>query len=49
MICVRLNFERTRRFCLGFGENTYNVDEYRIGSGEMVDLFILLISPAMSC
>lgn len=49
MNCVRLIFEMTLRFCLGFGENTYNVDEYRIGSGEMEDLLILLISPAMSC
>lgn len=28
---------------------TYNEDEYIVGSGEMVDRFILLTSPAMSC
>lgn len=29
--------------------DTYNVEEYIVGSGEMKDLFILLISPAISC
>lgn len=28
---------------------TYSVEEYIIGSGEMEDLFILLMSEAMSC
>lgn len=28
---------------------TYNEDEYIVGSGEIVDRFILLTSPAMSC
>ena len=28
---------------------TYNVEEYTIGSGDIIDRFILLISPAISC
>ena len=33
-----------------FGKKvTYSVEEYTIGSGEMEDLFILLMSAAMSC
>lgn len=34
--------------CGGLGEATYSEDEYTIGRGEMEDLFILLISPAIS-
>lgn len=30
-------------------DNPYSEDEYTIGRGEMVDLFILLMSPAISC
>lgn len=30
-------------------ENTYNVEEYTIGSGEKEDLLILLISAVISC
>lgn len=30
-------------------EDAYSVEEYRIGRGEMEDLLILLISPAISC
>jgi len=33
-----------------FGKDgPYREDEYTIGRGEMVDLFILLMSPAISC
>lgn len=32
-----------------FEDITHSVEEYTIGRGEMVDLLILLISPAMSC
>lgn len=34
--------------CGSLREASYSEDEYKIGRGEMVDLFILLMSPAIS-
>lgn len=50
LYAIRVIHLKTTTICNDLGEIfTHSVEEYTIGRGEMEDLLILLISPAMSC